>query len=96
MGGHVGGNTQEEASAGPQALRMQKVGATGWPESLGRGLAGAAVPKAPVVLGGPGGGEVGRPGRRLGAYLSDIWQTGATPYAHHVYYRIFEETRHSW
>lgn len=67
MGGCVGGNTQEEASAGPLALRMLKVGAKGWPESLGRGLAGAALPKAPVVLGGPGRGEVGRPRKRLPA-----------------------------
>ena len=32
----------------------------------------------------------------IGAYLSDIWQTGATPYADHVYYRVFEEKHHSW
>lgn len=32
----------------------------------------------------------------IGSYLSDIWLTGATPYAEHVYYRVFEEKHHSW
>ena len=29
----------------------------------------------------------------IGAYLSDIFQTGAEPYAQHTYYRIFEQTK---
>ena len=56
------GNTQEETSAGPPAHRMRMAGATGRPESPGRGRAGAALPKAPVVLGGQGvrwGGQGG-------------------------------------
>lgn len=32
----------------------------------------------------------------IGAYLSDIWGTGVTDYAHHVYYRVFAETNRSW
>jgi hypothetical protein len=28
-----------------------------------------------------------------GACLTDIWQTGATEYAHHMYYRVFEEVK---
>lgn len=32
----------------------------------------------------------------IGAYLSDIWGTGGTPYAHHVYYRVFAEKNRSW
>ena len=58
----VDGNTQEETSAGPPAHRMWMAGAAGWPESPGRGRAGAALPKAPVVLRGQGvrwGGQGG-------------------------------------
>lgn len=32
----------------------------------------------------------------IGAYLSDIWGSGATPYSHHVYYRVFAEAHRSW
>jgi len=29
----------------------------------------------------------------IGAYLSDIWQSGSTEYAHHMYIRFFEESK---
>ena len=29
----------------------------------------------------------------IGAYLSDIWQTGAVKYSEHIYYRYFKECR---
>lgn len=60
-GGRGVGHTWEGGSA--LALRTRKVGAAaGRPEQRGRGLAGAALTKAPVVLGGPGAGALGRRG----------------------------------